>query len=370
MTHAEPSGLSARRPALAAQAALLMVMVLARACAAATAQDYRDPNFDYFVAGDPAAPRAGQTHLLLALMGGGGSVDSAFRALAAAAGHGHLVILRAVSDDSFDPEDRSYGDSFRSKWGPVASAQTLTFHNRKASADPRVLAILAGADGIFIAGGDQANYLHYWKGTPVERALNEHVRAHRPIGGSSAGLAILGHFSYTALDGGSLESKTALPDPFNPGVTLESDFLHLPFLGEVITDSHFSQRCRLGRLIVFVARLNAARGTLRTLGLGIDERTVLLIDEHGSGRLAAGSAGSAWAVRATGPATRLAPGAPLTLAGVRVTRLDAGSRIDLPQGRVARPGAQSTARIRAGVADPDALLSPRMLRLVVPPDEP
>ena len=137
------------------------------------------------------------------------------------AGGGHIVILRAVSDDSFDPEDGDYGESFVAKWGPVASAETIVFHHREASFDPRVIAALRGRDGIFLAGGDQGNYIRYWKGTPVQDALNAHVRANRPIGGSSAGLAILGHYSYTALDGGSMESKIALLDPFNSGVTLE-----------------------------------------------------------------------------------------------------------------------------------------------------
>ncbi len=335
----------------------------------APAHDYRDTNYDYFVNGDPQRPRATHTETLLALMGGGGSVDSAFRALARAAGHGHIVILRAVADDSFDPDDGNYGRQFRHEWGPVTSAETIVFHNRTASSDPRVLAVLARADGIFLAGGDQANYIHYWQGTPVQAALNAHVRAHRPIGGSSAGLAVLGHYSYTALDGGSLESKTALPDPFNSGVTLESDFLRLPYLENLITDSHFSQRSRLGRLIVFVARLNAVRGDTATVGVGIDERTALLVDAHGTGRLAPGSAGSAWLVRAPAAAV-LSAGAPLGLEGVQVTRLGPESTVQLPTGVVSAPLSVSHAIIQAGVPHADPLLMPRMLRLVVPPDEP
>ena len=209
-------------------AALASMILRSHAADAADqkAHNYRDKNFDYFVAGDPSLPRARHTQFALALMGGGGRVDAAFRAIAANAGGGHIVVLRAVDDDSFDADDGDYGISFTTHWGPVASAQTIVFHNREASSDPRVLAALQGADGIFIAGGDQSNYIRYWKGTPVQEALNEHVRAGRPIGGSSAGLAILGHYSYTAMDGGSMESKVALPDPFSPGVTLESDFMH------------------------------------------------------------------------------------------------------------------------------------------------
>ncbi len=43
---------------------------------------------------------------------------------------------------------------------------------------------------MFIAGGDQANYVRGWKGTPVEDAINANVAAGKPIGGTSAGLAV------------------------------------------------------------------------------------------------------------------------------------------------------------------------------------
>lgn len=369
------SALEPSRPR-ACQALALLALLLAAAGAALAqplelpAHNFRTRHFDYFVSGDPGTARAGRTSFLIALMGGGGSVDAAFAALAHSAGGGHIVILRAVADGSFDPDDGDYGEEFMTRWGPVSSAQTLVFHDREASSDPRVLSILAGADGIFIAGGDQGNYLRYWKGTEVQRALNEHVRLKRPIGGSSAGLAILGHYSYTCLDGISLESKVALPDPYNASVTLEQDFLHFDSLGDVITDSHFTQRSRLGRLIVFVARLNAQHADLKTLGLGIDEHTALLVDDAGTGRLAAGSQGSAWMVRASQPATTLRPTRPLTLEGVRVTRLGPLSLLDLHDGHVSEALAATSVDIRDGTAVPDALLAPLMLRRVAPPDEP
>ena len=73
-------------------------------------QNYRDKNFDYFVVGDPTLPRATHTEFTLALMGGGGSVDTAYAAIASHAGGGHILILRATDDASFDPTDRQYGD--------------------------------------------------------------------------------------------------------------------------------------------------------------------------------------------------------------------------------------------------------------------
>jgi beta-aspartyl-peptidase (threonine type) len=90
-----------------------------------------------------------------------------------------------------------------------------------------VLAALKRADGIFIAGGDQSNYVRYWRGTPVGELLDAHVAAGKPLAGTSAGLAMLGEKLYGAMDGGSITSPEAMADPFGPANTIESDFLHL-----------------------------------------------------------------------------------------------------------------------------------------------
>jgi cyanophycinase len=340
------------------------------AAAASAAHNYRDENFDYFVAGDPTRPRAAHTEYGLALMGGGGTVDAAYRFIAGHAGGGHIVILRAVADNSFDADDGDYGESFAGKWGPVVSAETFVFHSRKAAFDARVIFALRNADGIFLAGGDQGNYIRYWKGTPVQQALNAHARANRPIGGSSAGLAILGHFSYTSLDGGSMESKIALADPYDAGVTLEDDFLHFRWLESVFTDTHFSKRCRLGRLIVFVARVNEAHPAAKAFGLGIDENSALLVDAGGLGRLAEGSAGSAWLVMPQRPAAELSKGQPLTLTDVRIVRMDLGSDLDFKSRQIDHPGAESLDSIVRGEPPQNSIATPIMMRRLVPPNEP
>jgi cyanophycinase-like exopeptidase len=211
--------------------------------------------------------------------------------------------------------------------------------------------------------------VRYWKGTPVQEALNAHVRADRPIGGSSAGLAILGHYSYPCLDGISLESKVALADPFNSSVMLEQDFMHFRGLERVITDSHFSARSRLGRSIVFLARLNQAQAQPGIFGLGIDEKTALLIDGNGRAQLAAGSAGSAWLTRLSRPASALTRGEPLSISGIQVVRLGPDSVLDLRTAAVQHPQASAQVAIENGVPTRDALTAAMMLRDKVPPGE-
>lgn len=289
--------------------------------------------------GDPATPRPGTTEPALMLMGGGAGIDAAFAWFAAKAGHGHIVILRASGADELQ-------NDLYQRIGGVASVQTLVFHDRAAASDPAVLEIVRHADGIFIAGGDQANYVRFWKGTPLNELLDRHVREGRPIGGTSAGLAILGAFAYGALDGGSITSKEALADPLGRGVTLVEGFLHMPWLGHVITDTHFTARGRLGRLIAFIARLRHEEHA-GVVGLGVDEATVLAVDGDGDGRLFTRDGGHAWLVQPSGEPSLVA-GRPLDYPAIRLTGIGPDSRIDLRTLAVQRPSFEGTAEVRDG----------------------
>ncbi len=297
--------------------------------------------YDYYSIGDISTPTPRKPQMGLMLMGGGGWAKDAFRWLVEKGGGGHFVILRASGADELQKE--LYHDI-----GGVASAETLVFSNRKAASDPRVLEIVRRADGIFLAGGDQSNYVRYWKGTPLNKALDAHVRAGKPIGGSSAGLAILGGYSYGAMDGGSLTSKSALADPMGPEVTLVQNFLHFPYLANVITDSHFGARQRLGRLLVFIARLAKKERNISITGIGIDENTALCIDAQGVGRVFTGSHGNAWLARPMRAADRIVAGQPLEFRSVPVTGIGPGSSIDLETFEVQRPAFQVIADASGG----------------------
>lgn len=303
----------------------LAVLALGLSAGATAASGY-----DYYARGDTRSPGATATSPGLLLMGGGDWVRPALNWFAAQAGHGHIVILRASGAADMQ-------DEFSTEADPVRSIETIVFHSRAAASDPRVLRIVRHADGIFLGGGDQSNYVRYWRGTPLNAALDAHVRAGRPIGGTSAGLAILGAYSYGALDGDSLRSDKALRDPLGPGVTLVRNFLHLPFLRTVITDSHFAIRERLGRLVVFVARLAFEEGNPDITGLGIDEQAALCIDAHGQGRLYSNNGGYAWLLRPRRLADVVAPGKALGFSAMPVTGIGADSLLDLRHFTVDKP---------------------------------
>lgn len=299
------------------------------------------PAYSYYALGDLKAQTRGETEPALLLLGGGDWATQALHWWVEKAGHGHIVILRASGTD--DLQQDFYDGS-----GGISSVETLVFHDRKAASDSKVLAILRHADGIFIGGGDQSNYVRYWRGTPLNAALDRHVRSGKPIAGTSAGLAIMGAYSYGALDGDSLQSTRALPDPLGPGVTLVRDFLHLPYLANVITDSHFAERQRLGRLIVFVARLAHEEKNPAITGIGIDENAALCIDAHGIGHVVTDSDGSAWLVRPMRKPDLIEPGRPLIFLGVPVTGIGTQSTLDLKTFRVEKPAFHLSVDARGG----------------------
>lgn len=301
----------------------------------------QEPGYRYYEIGAVGARRAARTEPAMMLMGGGEWVPAAFQWWLRRAGHGRVVILRASGADEL--QNRLYRDV-----GGAVSVQTLVFNSRRAADDPAVLGVIAAADAIFIAGGDQSRYIRFWKGTAVNEALNAHVRAGRPIAGTSAGLAILGGYSYGALDGGSVTSRRALRDPMGSAVTLDSDFLAMPYLANVVTDTHFGKRDRLGRLIVFVARAAQRSGQQDMVGLGVDEDTALCVEADGTGQVFSRDGGYAWLVMPQRAADRLHGGSPLEFRAIPVTGVGEGSRLHLDGFRVDDAAFRMTADIREG----------------------
>lgn len=313
-------------------------------------RDSAAADFQTWLTGNAADASPAKTEGALLLMGGGGDVDAAFHWFVKKAGGGDIVVLRASGADG-------YNDYIFSKIGGVDSVETFLCHNRNASTDPTLLARLRQAEGIWLAGGDQSRYVNYWKGTPVAAALDAHVRAGKPLGGTSAGLAVLGEFSFSAAEQGSLTSPIALADPFDRRITLERDFLHLELLRGVITDSHFTPRARMGRSLVFLARLLADAPTreprARLLGLGLDEKTALALEPDGTGRVfTTAPNGRAWLMLPSRPAEPLTPGRPLTFRDVRVIALGPESVLRLPTLAVEQPAASAVMSVIDGKLSP------------------
>lgn len=208
------------------------------------------------------------------LMGGSTDVDAAFEWAADRAAGGDLVVLRTTGSDG-------YNDYLYTDIGGFDSVETMLVTTRALAEDPYVVSRVENAEVIFLAGGDQWTYVDNWKDTPLEDAIHAAVARGAIIGGTSAGLAVLGQIAFTAeID--TVTSAEALADPYDPFVTLDG-FLTLPMLTGVITDSHFGARDRMGRLIAFHARTITDALATSPVGIGVDEETALVIDASGAG---------------------------------------------------------------------------------------
>jgi cyanophycinase len=276
--------------------------------------------YESFLLGNPADV-ATQTSPGFLLAGGNTDVDSAMQWLIDQSGGGDFVVIRASGTDAYNPY--IYSELGRA----VDSVETIIMKQDRAAYDPYVIGQIRNAEALFIAGGNQWDYVRMWKGTPVEDAIQELVARGVPVGGTSAGLAILGEFSFSA-EKNTIYSDEALKNPYNPRLTLENDFLHLPYLQGTITDSHFVERDRMGRLVTFLARILQDGWANQARGIGIDGKTALAVDGNGIATLH--GAGAVYFLRTTTAPEVCQKNTPLTFRDVEVFRLSgAGSTFDL-----------------------------------------
>ncbi len=324
---------------------ILSLVFLLTACGLATQVQAQDgwiggPGYRTFLIGDESKPTQEATKGGLLLSGGGDWAPDAFKWFVAQAGHGHIVVLRASGSTEAN-------DSFYNEVGGVLSVRTFLITNRKAASDPRLVAAVRSADGVFFAGGDQSNYVRMWRGTPLNDALDADHVAGKPIGGTSAGLAVLGVYLYGAMDGGSIDAPTALADPLGKAVTVEGNFFHFDLLDHIFTDSHFDTRSRLGRLIAFLAKAQTMTQTPLT-GLGIDESSALAVEADGTAHLSCASGGcQAWLVQ-NGQGTPVLKHK-LDMTGIHVIGIGINSGFNIKTQSVTNPAFVRTYDVKDGV---------------------
>lgn len=258
------------------------------------------------------------------MMGGGTDLDEAFRWLCGKADGGDFLIVRAHGGADYNP--------YVSGLCKANSVATLIIPSRKAARDARVAEIIRRAEAIFIAGGDQSRYVNFWKETPVEDAINAQVAAGIPIGGTSAGLAVLGEFVYGCLEDkpndADLSSREVLADPYIKRVTLVRDFLKVPGLQNILTDSHFAKRDRMGRSLGFLARIAQDGWAKAPREIAIDEKSALLVDPSGSAQVV-GTGRGVYFLQATESPDVCKAGQPLTLHKVAAYHAPTGAIFDV-----------------------------------------
>lgn len=135
------------------------------------------------------------------------------------------------------------------------------------------------AECVFFTGGDQHYYYDFIQGSPLQDALTYVQRQKKvPIGikanfwqilnfkkwtskfdflgGTSAGCAIMGQYIFSADSNYNYEtSQPVLDNPYDSHITIRESFLGTPYFDSIITDTHYTQRDRHGRQVVFMARM-------------------------------------------------------------------------------------------------------------------
>ena len=230
-----------------------------------------------------------------------------------------IVVLRSSGEDGYN--------KFIYALDGVDSVETLVIKDRKDSNSAGVRETVRNAEIIFFAGGDQCNYVRYFKDTEVEKAV-EHVYSKRGgIDGTSAGLAIQGSAVYDACSGGSASSPQALANPYHADVSFTYDFFNWDNMKATITDTHFVKRDRMGRLLAFIARQIRDGKYKRVMGIAVDEKTSVVVGKSGLARVMGD--GPAYFVVGDHKPEVCEPGTPLTFSNYKVWKVSKGETFNL-----------------------------------------
>lgn len=231
-------------------------------------------SYDYYFDGDTSDVTVSPTYGIC-LMGGATENDLGSQWFLNRADGGNILVLRASGSDG-------YQNYFFNDLGvTVQSVETIVLNNVAAADDPFVLRRIENADAIWLAGGDQYLYELYFKTTPIRALLNAHVNVKEaPIGGTSAGMAILGEFYFNA-ENGTITSTEALNNPYDPNLTVESNFISIRVLENTITDTHYDNPDRKGRHVAFLSRMQETDPNSDYFGIAADEYVAICIDLNG-----------------------------------------------------------------------------------------
>lgn len=211
----------------------------------------------------------------ICLMGGATEDDNAMVWFLQHASGGDILVLRASGSDGYN--DYLYSDLGVS----VNSVESIVFNNITAASSSYVHEKIAQAEGIWFAGGDQFDYVTYFRDTPIRNLLNEAITERQiVIGGTSAGMAIMGQYYFSA-ENGTVTSDQALANPFHNNITVDStEFLNNTHLENVVTDTHYDNPDRKGRHVVFMSRMLSDYG-ISAKGIACEEYVSVCVDASG-----------------------------------------------------------------------------------------
>ena len=206
------------------------------------------------------------------LMGGGSDVDQAFsNRVANHVGSGaDVVVLRTSGTDA-------YNDYLLNLMN-ADSVETLIIDTRNKANDDYVDWAIRSAEFVWIAGGDQSDYLNQWQGTKVQTAVQHVFDKGGVVGGTSAGMALMANSVYDPDGVAGAVSDEVVTDFCHETLNFSSRFIDVPVLDNSLTDTHFQERDRMGRAIV-----SLGHHSNQYFSIAASEATSLFIEASGTG---------------------------------------------------------------------------------------
>jgi cyanophycinase len=198
----------------------------------------------------------------------------------------------------------------------------LGYRTREDTQREDLLESLERSTGIFLTGGNQLRISTVLGGTPVAKSIRRMNARGVPVGGTSAGAAILSeHMIAHGSEGATPRAGMAT---LAPGFGMTN---------RVIIDQHFRQRDRLGRLLTALAYNPFA------VGLGLDEDTAAFIDPDDIVHVTGAGAITIVDVSSLDFSSMASAevGEPVCMTGIRVHVLTAGGSFNLHTRRAAPP---------------------------------
>lgn len=142
----------------------------------------------------------------------------------------------------------------------ITKIDVLDIRAREEARSPEKLKLLENTSAVFITGGDQLRITSVLGDTPIYSWLEEFYKKGGLVAGTSAGAAVMPETML--ISGPNDESNRLSTLGMAPG---------LGIIENVVIDSHFAERGRMGRL------LGAVSQNPRNLGIGIDENTAIIV---------------------------------------------------------------------------------------------
>jgi cyanophycinase len=210
----------------------------------------------------------------------------------------------------------------------AARVDPILAQARPAANDETHAALVDGATGVFLTGGNQLRLSSTIGGTRLSRAIEERHHAGAVVAGTSAGASALStHMIAFGASG------------LTPKLRMAQISAGLGLLPGVIIDQHFQQRNRLGRLLALVAQNPSL------LGIGVDEDTAgVVTPDHVFEVIGRGSVTIVDGTAAETDAWEVTGHRPLMISNVVMHSLPAGYRFDLRRRvRIATPALRSLA---------------------------